>query len=174
MTEHLETPGVYVILARDEAGGIGRGGDLPWQGQFPEDLHFFRRRTMHTTRPGSKNVLVMGHRTISTLPPSIHRCPKRCVVTMDRSGAFQVPPGVDVETIFLCGGAASLRAYMSRCERGEAPWPHGLILTTIPGVWDCDVHVSDEMLCVGTRYFETDMSQKKGIVVRQYIFKSLF
>ena len=35
-----------MIVALDERGGIAKDGQIPWLGQFPEDMKFFKETTM--------------------------------------------------------------------------------------------------------------------------------
>lgn len=51
-----------LIVAMDEAGLIGRDGDLPWR--LPEDLRHFRRLTLG-------GIVLMGRRTWDSLPGAL-------------------------------------------------------------------------------------------------------
>lgn len=50
---------ITLIVARDENGAIGRGGEIPWH--IPEDLKSFQRETLG-------GALIMGRRTWESLP----------------------------------------------------------------------------------------------------------
>ena len=126
---------LHIILARDEANGIGRSGSIPWS--CPRDMAFFRDVTTTTYNPFLKNTVVFGRNTWRTVP----HLDGRYVRTMSRDGTFDVPDGT--EHIFLGGGASSLRSYMYRCIKGDADFPETVILTRIPGEYDCDTRVDD-------------------------------
>lgn len=65
-----------LIVARDRAGAIGRGGTIPWD--LPEDLAAFRRETLG-------GALVMGRRTWESLP--VRPLARRCSIVVSRSRA---------------------------------------------------------------------------------------
>lgn len=70
MNEH-DTTIVNLIMAADDAGGIGFMGCLPWQD--PADLKWFKKMTMH-------GMVVVGYNTARKLP----ELPGRIVKVMDR------------------------------------------------------------------------------------------
>jgi dihydrofolate reductase len=161
---------VYILVARDEADGIGRGGTLPWS--CPADMTHFRRVTKATTDPTQVNALVVGWKTRQSLPPSM---PGRLVCVMERDGTFSVPEEAEAitESVFLGGGSGSLQVYMTRCRKGQAPWPRSLLLTRIHGVYGCDVSLPDSVLGVGTEYLPYKTVPLAGCDLTLYIRKGL-
>jgi len=131
-----ERPATHIILARDDGDGIGKNGTIPWTCR--EDMAFFRKVTMTTYNPFLKNTVVFGYTTSLSIPP----LDGRHVRIMNRDGTFDIPD--DTEHIFLGGGASSLRAYLKRCHQDDLP--DTVILTRIPGVYDCDTIVKDDDL----------------------------
>jgi len=58
---------VAAITCRDSnINGIGYNGRMPWH--IPQDMKFFKELTSHVSRPGAKNLLVMGRKTYESLP----------------------------------------------------------------------------------------------------------
>lgn len=151
---------VHVILARDSNDGIGLNGRIPWTS--PGDMKFFKRTTSTRNDPEHKNLVVVGCRTLASMPK---RLPNRYMTTMDRQGHFDIPD--DTGTIFLGGGCASLRAYFSRCERWDAPWPQTMFLSRIEGDYECDTRVTDEDLRLH-RYTKSTTRQRDGWSVDVY------
>ena len=59
-----------MIVAVDERGGIAKDGQIPWLGEFPEDMKFFKYITMNHT-------VFMGKNTFFSLPPRFRPLPYR-------------------------------------------------------------------------------------------------
>jgi len=140
---------VAIIVALDEAGTIGRDGQLPWH--LPDDLRRFKATTMG-------HVLVMGRRTCQSIGRAL---PGRRSVVLSRNPAYHAPVGVEVardfdvalarvadaERVFVIGGAAVYRIALARADELLVTQVHA----TVPGNvrfptvdWDAWSLVEDE------------------------------
>lgn len=50
----------YIIVGYDERRGIGANGELPWQGELPADMRYFREKT-------SGSAVIMGRKTLESI-----------------------------------------------------------------------------------------------------------
>jgi len=102
------TKDISLIVAMDEGGLIGRGGQLPWR--LPEDLKLFRRLTMGKT-------LLMGRKTWDSLGKPLDG---RVHWVLSRDPGFH-PEG--------CRVFPSLEvALAAHTDRGHGPLPHGELM----------------------------------------------
>jgi dihydrofolate reductase len=138
-----------VIVAADEARGIGRGGDLPWR--LPGDMAFYKRTT--TDAPaGLQNAVVMGRRTFESIPLKFRPLKQRLNVVVSRDQDY-APAGVlrasslpqalallearaDVAHTFIVGGA---RLY---AEALHHPACSRVLLTRVHARFDCDTFLA--------------------------------
>ena len=127
-----------LIVARDDHGGIGKDGSIPWES--PEDLRSFRKLTTGAGR----NCMIMGRKTWESiarrpLPNRFHivlsnTLPEqdgaRVVKTLDE--AIDAARGFD--SCWIIGGSSIYDQVLSQ----------GLVsrvwMTQIPGSYDCDAH----------------------------------
>lgn len=132
------------ILAADLAGGIAKGGDLPWH--LPADLRHFKRTTMGQ----GKNAVIMGRATWDTIAPRYRPLEGRRNIVMSRDldyvaplpaltahdldGALQAADGCD--EVFVIGGA---QVY---AQAFADPRCRAVILTRIAGDFGCDTVVA--------------------------------
>lgn len=93
---------ISLVVAMDEGGLIGRGGQLPWR--LPEDLKHFKRLTVGKT-------VLMGRKTWDSLGKPL---PDRDNWVLSRDPAFQ-PAGARVFPSF----AAALAAHDAGKAGGE-------------------------------------------------------
>ena len=56
---------ISCIFTIDGYGGIGKDGSMPWY--LPADLQYFKEVTTHS-KPGTKNVCIMGRKTWESIP----------------------------------------------------------------------------------------------------------
>jgi dihydrofolate reductase len=136
------------VYAADEAGGIGRGGALPWH--LPGDMAFFRKLTSDAPE-GRSNAVIMGRKTYESIPARFRPLPKRLNVVLSERG-FEAPPGVlvaaslddalaelearsDVHRVYVIGGAQiyTLALADARCRT--------VYLTRVHARFDCDAFV---------------------------------
>jgi dihydrofolate reductase / thymidylate synthase len=138
---------IEIVVAADEANGIGRAGLIPWH--LPGDLRFLKRITSDTTAPDRTNAVVMGRVTWETIPPRWQPLPGRLNVVVTRQAGYEVPPQVivagsidaalaamagrpEVERCFCLGGG---EIYRQAIERPDCRRIH---LTRVEGRHDCD------------------------------------
>jgi dihydrofolate reductase/thymidylate synthase len=134
-----------VVVAADEANGIGRSGGLPWR--LPGDLAFFKRLT--TTAPeGRTNAVIMGRRTWESIPTRVRPLPGRLNVVVSRSRALDaagasVAASLDealalahgeprVDRVFVIGGGELYREALRHPACGDVH------LTRVEGTHACD------------------------------------
>ena len=114
-------PRLTLVVAADEAGGIGLDGDLPWR--LPGDLKWFKRVTMGYP-------LVMGRKTHDSIGRSL---PGRLNVVITRQAGYVPYEGADVvgslqsaldraaadnaEEVMVIGGAEIFRSALPMADR---------------------------------------------------------
>lgn len=111
-----------LIVAVDEAFGIGKGGKLPWH--IPADLAYFKRMTLGKT-------VIMGRRTLESFPGG-RPLPKRNNLVLTANPAYEqanvmalysleqllekvkrLPP----DDVFVIGGATVYEQLLPYCAR---------------------------------------------------------
>lgn len=115
---------ITLVLAMDEAGLIGRNGDLPWR--LPEDLRHFREVTMGRT-------IVMGRTTWESIGKPL---PGRDNWVLSRDAGFEAEGARcfdSIEEVLACapdnglaviGGAKVYEQFLSRATRIELTRVH--------------------------------------------------
>jgi dihydrofolate reductase len=86
-------PTLELVVAADEARGIGRAGGLPWR--LPGDMAFFKRITTEAPA-GRENAVLMGRKTYASIPPKFRPLRDRLNVVLSRQADLTVDPGVVV------------------------------------------------------------------------------
>lgn len=141
---------VSIIVAMDEVGTIGRGGQLPWH--LPDDLRRFKALTMG-------HVLVMGRKTCDSIGRAL---PGRRSLVLSRSPAYHPPAGVEVvpdldtalaraadaARVFVVGGADVYRVALPRADELRVTRVHGRVSGDVrfPDIaWDDWTLVDDEL-----------------------------
>lgn len=127
-------PLVSLVAAVAANGVIGRDGTLPWQ--LPEDLKFFRNKTMGAP-------VLMGRATWNALPPRVRPLPGRRNLVLTRQPAWQAD-GAEVvrdladalqrsqgaERLFVIGGEQVFALALPQADE--------LVLTEIERAFDGD------------------------------------
>ena len=137
--ESPSRPRMTLVVAADEAGGIGHDGDLPWR--LPDDLKWFKRVTMG-------HPLVMGRKTHESIGRSL---PGRLNVVITRQAGYQPYAGAMVtdslETaldraaadnaseVMVIGGAEIFRSALSMADR--------ILLTRVHDTFPADTFLDD-------------------------------
>jgi dihydrofolate reductase len=106
-------PPVTAIAAIDLAGGLARGGTLPWR--VPSDLKRFRRLTLGEGR----NAVIMGRLTWTSPEVAGRPLPKRLNVVLTRRPS-ELPPAP--EGVVVVG---DWEAALAACAGCEAIWVVG-------------------------------------------------
>lgn len=147
-----------IVVAADEAGGIGRGGSLPWR--LPGEMAYFKRLTSEAPS-GSENAVLMGRRTYESIPAKFRPLPGRRNVVLTRDATYQAPGALTVHSLaealaavdhnpaiaqlFVVGGSEVYAQALAhpRCTR--------VYLTRVHAQFACDAHFPD---------FEADFARK--------------
>lgn len=127
-----------LIVAVDEAFGIGKDGKLPWH--IAADLAYFKRMTLGKT-------VIMGRKTLESFPGG-RPLPKRNNLVLTANPAYErdnvmvlhsvgqllekvkrLPP----DDVFVIGGAAVYEALLPYCSRAY--------VTKVEGVFDTDTAI---------------------------------
>lgn len=133
-----------LIAAVDEAGGIGRGGRLPWR--LKADMDFFRRTT--TGPGGGAHAVILGRKTWESLPENFRPLPGRRNLVVTRqpgyraagaeiAGSFEsalerARAGGAAGEVFVIGGAEIYAAALAHPDCGR------ILITRVAGRHDCD------------------------------------
>lgn len=128
-----------IIVAIDEANGIGRQGQLSWR--IPGELKHFRELTVGV----GQNAVIMGEVTWLSLPEKFRPLPQRDNIVLSQTKtpyagaktagsfdqAFTLASGAD--KIFIIGGASVYKQAIALPNCQE------LLITRVKGGHDCDV-----------------------------------
>ncbi len=135
-----------IIVAVDEAMGIGKDGALPWR--LPGDM----RRLREMTVGDGGNAVIMGRKTWESIPARFQPLPDRLNVVVSRRGVADLPAGVHQATGFDVGlqwiaeqNGDDVVVLGGRSVYGEALQHHGCArayVTEVVGTYDCDVTLS--------------------------------
>ncbi|HET8690357.1 MAG TPA: dihydrofolate reductase [Candidatus Saccharimonadales bacterium] len=107
-----------IITAYDKHRLLGRGGELPWQGELPADMQHLRELTVGSS-------LIMGRKTFESigrvLPGRINIVVSRqtieiegAVVAHSLDEAFAI---TETDNVFVFGGAEIYRQSLERVDR---------------------------------------------------------
>jgi dihydrofolate reductase len=134
-----------IIVAADEARGIGRAGGLPWH--LPGDMAYYKRTTS-SAPAGKRNAVVMGRKTYESIPAKFRPLKGRLNVVLSRDPAY-TPEDVlraqsleralaalesreEIAQIFIVGGAELYR------EALQHPACSCVFLTRVHARFECD------------------------------------
>ena len=141
-----------IIVAHDQALGIGKNNKLPWH--IKGDLKFFQSTTCALPQGAEKqNAVIMGRKTWQSLPEAYRPLRGRINVVLTNNDSLFLPQGVlrnnDLKAalnraaeigclkIFVIGGAAIYKqAFYMEVFRT-------LYITEVEGMYDCDTFLSD-------------------------------
>ncbi len=137
--ESPSRPRMTLVVAADQAGGIGHNGDLPWR--LPDDLKWFKRVTMG-------HPLVMGRKTHESIGRSL---PGRLNVVITRQGDYMPFDGAvvadsletalaragedDAAEVMVIGGAEIFRSALGMADR--------VLLTRVHDTFEADTFLDD-------------------------------
>jgi dihydrofolate reductase len=129
-----------IIVACDDAYGIGKNGSIPWHGTSigKKDMQVFRKLTSESNNK-LQPVLIMGRITYN----SCGKLPGRIKVMISsdpQNGGFRsVSDAIEHyfdHPIWICGGK---NVYLEALSLG----PKLIYITKIPGEYDCDTFVEE-------------------------------
>jgi dihydrofolate reductase/thymidylate synthase len=140
-------PSFAIVVAADEAGGIGKGGGLPWH--LPGDVSYFKRLTMAPPERSLRNAVVMGRKTWESIPLRFRPLVGRINVVVTRNDRFELPGEViraegfdaalrklegvaDLGRVFVIGGAEVYRQALDHRDLDA------IYLTRVHATFDCD------------------------------------
>jgi dihydrofolate reductase len=133
-----------LVVAADEARGIGKEGKLPWR--LPQEMAYFKRLTSEA-RPGRENALLMGRNTYESIAPKFRPLVGRRNIVLSRDATY-APAGTVVarsleeavstaddelvDRLFVIGGADLYRQALAHpaCRR--------VYVTRLHTTFDCD------------------------------------
>ena len=133
-----------VILAMDMNQGIGKDGNIPWKSNV--DMKFFKSQTSNSL-PGKENIVIMGRKTLESLPKGYLPGRKCYVVTRNKKAKFE---NVEIfnsfnraifnamnsdRDVWVIGGAEIYEQAFRHKDIGK------IYLTSIDKNFDCDVKV---------------------------------
>lgn len=107
----VEAKHLQLVLATDEAGGIGYQGDLPWP-DIPSDKEHLRRVTRDVKEAGKLNAVIMGRVTWETIEC---RTWTNCLsVVISSRPKPSYPPSVDRHVVWCSSVSESLEVLGQR------------------------------------------------------------
>jgi dihydrofolate reductase len=137
--EPPQRPRVTLVVAADQAGGIGHDGGLPWR--LPDDLKWFKRVTMG-------HPLVMGRKTHESIGRSL---PGRLNVVITRQAGYRPHDGAEVtgsleaaldraaadnaQEVMVIGGAEIFRSALPIADR--------VLLTRVHDTFQADTFLTE-------------------------------
>ena len=136
-----------IVVAADEAGGIGKNGQLPWR--LAGDMAYFKKLTIEPPDPGRRNAIIMGRKTWDSIPARFRPLSGRITVVISRNASLSLPESViraesfdgalaaidaiaDVGHTFVIGGGEIFRQAIGRPEL------QSVYLTRVYATLDCD------------------------------------
>ena len=136
-----------IVVAADEAGGIGKDGQLPWR--LAGDMAYFKNLTSEPPAPGQRNAVIMGRKTWDSIPARFRPLSGRINVVISRNASLSLPENViraesfdralaavdaiaDVGHVFVIGGGEIFRQAIGRPEL------QSVYLTRVYATLDCD------------------------------------
>jgi dihydrofolate reductase len=134
-----------IVVACDEARGIGKGGTLPWK--LPGELAYFKRITS-AAASGRQNAVIMGRTTFESIPAKFKPLPGRKNVVLSRDASY-VPAGAlqessleaalhalsadtQIDRVFVIGGGQVYREALAHPACSQA------YVTRVKGNFACD------------------------------------
>lgn len=134
-----------LVVAADEALGIGRAGGLPWR--LPGEMAYFKRLTTGA-RDGLQNAVIMGRKTFDSIAPKFRPLAGRLNVVLSRDPAYRAEGALtadsleaalalldardDVDRVFVIGGGELYRRAL------PSPRCRAVYLTRIHARFACD------------------------------------
>jgi dihydrofolate reductase len=134
-----------IVVACDEAHGIGKGGGLPWK--LPGEMAYFKRITSEAAQ-GKQNAVIMGRTTFESIPQRFRPLPSRFNVVLSRDEAYEAQGAQtalslesalgmlsardDIDRVFVIGGGQVYADALAHAACAQA------YVTRVKGTFDCD------------------------------------
>lgn len=130
--------GFDILVAYDDAAGIGKDGGIPWTHLLKQDLKWFRKMT-------DDSVVIMGSKTWTSLPK--RPLPNRVNIVVSSNGdmikeggvrAISFDSAIEIaqtydKKIYVIGGGTIYQQAVSM------PMLDAIHVTHIHGTYDCDI-----------------------------------
>ena len=133
---------LIAIMAIDEAGGIGKNGQIPWD--YPEDRVFFKSQTLaHPLIVGRRTFESWGGRPLPGRPCAIWTHHPKTL--LDQTWCEPLFASDDSHALVEWGFGYSSHLYVCGGKMlYETLWQSitDLIVTRIPGHWHCDIQLT--------------------------------
>ena len=72
-----------IVAALKPALGIGYKGKMPWR--LRKEIRYFKDVTTRTTKPNTRNAVIMGRKTWESIPQKFRPLPDRLNIILSRS-----------------------------------------------------------------------------------------
>ena len=139
-----------IVVACDEARGIGKGGTLPWK--LPGEMAYFKRVTSEAAN-GKQNAVIMGRTTFDSIPPKFRPLPGRKNLVLSRDASY-APAGAlaatsldaalrvlegdgAIDRVFVIGGGQVYRDALAHPACTQA------YITRVKGNFGCDTFLPE-------------------------------
>jgi dihydrofolate reductase len=140
-----------IIVAADEANGIGKDGGLPWH--LPGDMAFYKRTTLSAPE-GKRNAVIMGRKTYDSIPAKFRPLKDRINIVLSRAEGYAADAGVltahsldealrtaatlpALHRVFVIGGGELYREALGRPDCRE------VLLTRVHARFASDTHLAE-------------------------------
>jgi dihydrofolate reductase len=139
-----------LVVAADEALGIGRQGGLPWK--LPAEMAHFKRLTSEAPE-GQRNAVLMGRKTYESILPKFRPLRGRVNVVLSRTPGYEAENALaapslaialqllegrtDLARLFVIGGGDVYRQAL------EHPACEEVVFTQVHGNFDCDTRLPE-------------------------------
>ena len=134
-----------IVVACDEARGIGKGGTLPWK--LPGEMAYFKRVTSEAAQ-GKQNAVIMGRTTFESIPAKFRPLAGRKNVVLSRDQSYGAQGALhaasleqalslladdqSVDRLFVIGGGQVYREALTHRACTQA------YVTRVKGNFGCD------------------------------------
>jgi dihydrofolate reductase len=145
-------PRFAIVVAADAAGGIGKGGKLPWH--LKGDMAHFKRLTQEPPTPETVNAVIMGRVTWDSIAVTFRPLRGRINLVLSNNPRLRLPNDVlrsrsldealiqldgvaDVGRVFVIGGGQIYRQAVADRDLDA------IHLTRVHATFDCDTFFPD-------------------------------
>jgi dihydrofolate reductase len=164
-----------IVVAVDEAGGIGKDGGIPWR--LPGDMAHFKRLTQAAAE-GKRNAVIMGRATWDSIPERFRPLSERLNVVLSRREDLTLGVGVlqarsfeealeriaerreDTDHVFVIGGG---NVYAQALARDDCKVIH---LTRVGDTFGCDTFFAGFAESFEREEISVDGAEEGGVPYR--------
>jgi dihydrofolate reductase len=164
---------IGIIAAVAENQAIGKDNDLIWH--LPDDLQFFKEKTLNTT-------IITGRKNYESIPEKFRPLPKRQNIVVTRNGKYEAPGSIVAHSVeealekapkdretYIIGGS---QIYKVALEKNLVDF---MYITAVHGSFDADVYFPE--IDEGNWEIETlsehpkDEKHDYGFIIKKYLKK---